>query len=116
MFATLQKMNLFPYSQLWRIRNEPTSSNNCSVCLSLLIILGIGALLITQLILVFKMETITSSSQVLVDDFPPKTEVSTFVNITDPEPLMIGIDIQSGNPGFDASTLTITSFIDNLSG
>ena len=73
MFDILYPLNLFPYTQLWRIGREPEHNNRCSILASVFIILIIGALLINMLIAVFQMNTITSKAQTTVSQSPPLT-------------------------------------------
>lgn len=109
-------MDLFPYSQLWRINRAPTNSNKCGVIASILIFMVIGGLLVNQLLIAFSRTAMTYTTEVVIDDFPVKSTVSTNLNVNDPEPFMIGIDVQSGNQGFNTSTLNITAYINGLSG
>ena len=78
MFDFLRICNLFPYPHLWRVGKEPYHSDKCSIIISVILLLGIGALFVQRLVTVYKMESITATSQTLIDDSPPLTKVNTY--------------------------------------
>ena len=46
----LGAINLFPYTLLWRIGHEPYHSHKCNICITIAILLIIGAILIERLV------------------------------------------------------------------
>ena len=73
----LESVNLFPYSQLWRLGQQPHHSNKCGVLLSILIVLILGYVLIERSITVFQMNNLTAKSEVIVQAEPIETVIST---------------------------------------
>ena len=77
MFSWLEPFNLFPYSQLWRVKREPEHHNKCSIITSIILILAIGALFVQRLVVVFSKDTMTSTSQTIISQTPPLTTLTT---------------------------------------
>ena len=118
MFEILEIFNLFPYTHLWRISREPQHSNKCSIIISILIIIAIGAVFIQRLVLVFQMQTMHATSQTIISQSPPLTTISTYQNDTTNQPFMFAIDYLSGHPDLvlNSSSLNIKVYTSILEG
>lgn len=118
MFDFLRICNLFPYPHLWRVGKEPYHSDKCSIIISVILLLGIGAMFVQRLVTVYKMESITATSQTLIDDSPPLTKVNTFQSDSEIKPFMIAFDLYKANPSLNPNdtSFTIEGFVDKVNG
>lgn len=71
-------VNLFPYSQLWRIGDEPYSNNKCSVYLSFVILLAVAGLIAQSMVKVLNRSTMTATVHTEYHSFPLKSTISTY--------------------------------------
>jgi hypothetical protein len=109
MFNWLEPFNLFPYTHLWRVKREPEHHNKCAIITSLILIIAIGALFIQRLVVVFQKDTMTATSQTVVDQTPPVTTLTTHMktyqnNPAGHQPFMIALDWYAGNPRYTKFT------------
>ena len=77
---SLNIVNLFPYSQLWRIGKEPYHSNKCTIIFSIIVIGILSFVIVERVISVFQKNTPTATSHVDFEARPPLTVISTDQN------------------------------------
>ena len=98
MKSALSALNLFPYTQFWRVSTSPQHNNKCSILVSVLVFLFIGVIFITEFIKVFSRTTIISASSTIISPEPPLTTLVTSQTNQDFHPFMLAFDYEKNNP------------------
>ena len=112
----LYVLNLFPYTQLWRIGNRSQHNNKCSLIFSILVFLLVGALTIWVLIRVFSRNELTVVNHTIAHASPPKKIVNTHQDDQHFHPFMLAFNISASSQQFNPSQLplNITAYVDNV--
>lgn len=83
MAGFLSSLNMFPYKEMWRVKNQTYVSHPSTGIASLIVIYLILIITVIKLVSVFQMTTVFVTTQADISLVPSTNTLSTFQNSTE---------------------------------